>query len=692
MNRSNPWLAVSVLALVVLLGTQCQSQVPPAPQPTTVPAPAVEPTAAPAPTAEPVAAPPPTAEPTVAPAPEATEAPMAEAPRYNEAPELKKLVEEGKLPPVEERLPKNPLVVPVVDEIGQYGGVWRRGFLGPSDANNYVRVVYDALARYAIDGSKPEPSLIESWESSSDSKTWTIHMREGARWSDGEPFTADDILFWYNDVLLQPDLTPAIPTWMKNKDGSTVLVEKVDAYTVRFTFNGPMTTFPTELSYRDGGDRTYAMFLPAHYLKQFHSSYTPEADIAKMVSEAGFKSWNELFITKATPPENPDRPVMAPWMPTTRISDELFVLKRNPYYVGVDPEGNQLPYMDEVEFKFFADKQVLNLGAIAGELDQQDRHIDMPNYTVLKESEAKGQYRVLLWPTFGGSDAAISFNQTYVKDPVIGDLLRMRDFRIALSYAIEREELRQSAFMGLGEARQTVPAPWHPYYPGDEWAYKYTEYQPDEANRLLDSIGLQEKDAEGFRLLPNGQRVVIELATVPAFGPWPDVAQLVAAQWKAVGIDTLVQIHERSLFVTMGFANELQVSVWNNDTSGFPLTGNPQLDPRSNRFGSWCQLYRQWYDTDGAEGMEPTEEVKQLVALLEEARISPDPKQTELAQEAFKVWVDGAYSIGTIGLTPMVQGVVVVNSKLRNVPELAANDWPLRTPGNARPEQWFYAE
>ncbi|NLE57794.1 MAG: ABC transporter substrate-binding protein [Planctomycetes bacterium] len=696
MKRQNPWLVLTVLILVVLTGTQCQSQVPAAPaavqEPTAAPAPVLEPTAAPAPVQEPTAAPAAAQEPTAAPAVEATEAPAVVASKYNEAPDLKKLVEEGKLPPVEERLPEEPLVMPVVDEIGQYGGVWRRGFLGPSDANNYVRVVYDALARYNIDGSKVEPHLVQSWEPSEDMTAWTVHMRKGAKWSDGAPFTADDILFWYNDCLLNTDLTPALPTWIKNGDGSAALVEKVDTYTVRFTYQGPMTTFPTELAYRDGGDRSLAAFLPAHYLKQYHPNYTPQAEIDKMVSEAGAKSWIELFMIKATPPENPDRPVMAAWMPTTRISDELFILERNPYYVGVDPEGNQLPYLDEVVFKFFADKQVLNLGAIAGELDQQDRHIDMPNYPILKESEQKGQYRVLLWPTFGGSDAMITLNQTHVKDPAIGDLLRTKDFRIALSYAIDREEIKQAAFLGLGEARQPVPAPWHPYYPGDEWARKYTEYRVDEANRLLDGIGLDQKDAEGFRLLPDGNRAIIEISVVAAFGSWPEVAQLVAAQWEAVGVKTLVQVRERSLHAQMGFANELQASIWNNDTTGFPLTGAPQTDPRSNNFSAWGHLYRQWYGTDGKEGMEPPAEVKKLVGLIDEARLSSDPKQTELLKEMFTVWVDNLYQIGTIGLTPMVQGVVVVNSKLRNVPELVANDWPLRTPGNARPQQWFYAD
>ena len=213
-------------------------------------------------------------------------------------------------------------------------------------------------------------------------------------------------------------------------------------------------------------------------------------------------------------------------MPVTRVSDQVFTLRRNPYFVGVDPDGNQLPYLDEVRFTFFADIQALNLAAIAGEFDMQERHIQMTNYPVFKENEKSGKYRVITWPTFGGADAVVAFNTSYKADPELGKLFATKDFRVALSHAINRDQIKESVFLGLGEPRQGVPAPWHPYFPGDEWAKKYTQYKPDEANKLLDGIGLSKKDAQGIRLLPNGKPVSIELSVVPAFAAWPDVAQL----------------------------------------------------------------------------------------------------------------------------------------------------------------------
>jgi peptide/nickel transport system substrate-binding protein len=610
--------------------------------------------------------------------------------KFKESPMLTEMVKAGKLPPVEQRLPADPLVVPVVERTGQYGGVWRRAFLGPADFNNYVRVVYDALVRFSPDGAKIEPKIAAGWQSSPDFKTWTIRLRKGARWSDGAPFTADDILFWYKDVLLNKDLTPALEGWMRNGDGTPASVEKVDAQTVRFTYKQPATLFLTALANRDGGDRTYAVFLPAHYLKKFHPSYAKKEDIDKAVQAAGFKTWTELFAARNAPFENPERPTMTAWVPVTRASDQVFTLRRNPFFVGVDPDGNQLPYIDEVRFTFFADIQALNLAAIAGEFDMQERHIQMTNYPVLKENEKSGKYRVITWPTFGGADAVVAFNQSYKADPELGKLLATKEFRVALSHAINRTQIKESAFLGLGEPRQGVPAPWHPYFPGDEWAKKYTEYKPDEANKLLDGIGLAKKDAQGIRLLPSGKPVSIEISVVPAFGEWRDVAQLIAKDWEKVGVKTVVQIRERALAFRMRDANELQTEMWNEDTSAFPFTGNAKVDVRNNPILTTGPLFLQWYQTKGKEGMEPPPPIKKIVELVDIARTVGPEGQVKAAQEIFRIWADNVYEIGTIGLTPMIQGVVVANTRLRNVPTTLGNDWPLRSPGNARPEQFFY--
>jgi len=615
----------------------------------------------------------------------------AQPTKFQEAPPLAEQVKAGKLPPVEKRLPSDPLVVPVVERAGQYGGVWRRAFLGPADANNYVRVVYDALFRFSPDGAKIEPKIAAGWESSKDFRTWTIKLRQGAHWSDGAAFTADDILFWYQDVLLNKDLTPALPSWMRNADGTPAGVEKVSATAVRWTYKQPNTLLLTALANQDGGDRTYAVFLPAHYLKKFHAAHAKKDELDKLVAAAGFKTWTELFAARNAPPENPERPTMAAWAPATRVSDQVFTLKRNPYFVGVDPSGNQLPYLDEVRFTFFADIQALNLAAIAGEFDMQERHIQMTNYPVFKETEKTGKYRVITWPTFGGADAVIQFNQTYKADPDIGKLMAAREFRIALSEAINRDQIKESVFLGLGETRQGVPSPGHPFFPGAAYATKYTQYRPDAANKALDQLGLTKRDADGTRLTPSGKRVVLELSVVPAFAAWPDVAQLVAKDWEKVGVKTVVQLRERALHFRMRDNNELMTEMWNEDTTGFPFTGNAKFDPRNSPILTLGPLYGRWVQTKGAEGVEPPAAIKRIMEIVDQAKTVGPEQQAKLAQELFRIWVDNLWEVGTVGLTPMVQGVVVAGSRFRNVPTTLGNDWPLRSPGNARVEQFFFA-
>ncbi|MBA4398482.1 MAG: hypothetical protein C0396_01190 [Anaerolinea sp.] len=269
-------------------------------------------------------------------------------------------------------------------------------------------------------------------------------------------------------------------------------------------------------------------------------------------------------------------------------------------------------------------------------------------------------------------------------------MLQSKDFRVALSYAIDRDEIKEAVFLGLGEARQPVPAPWHPYYPGDDVAFKYTEFNQDLANQMLDALGLTGRDGDGFRTNKDGKQFSIEISVVPNFANWPDVAQMVAADWQEVGVRTIVQVRERAVHFEMRDANEIVTELWNEDTTGFPFTGAPKFDPRSQPGLAIAPLMRQWLQTNGAEGVEPTAEFARIVEIIDEGKTVGTEQQIALAQELFTLWVDQAYELGTVGLTPLVQGVVVLNNKLMNVPTTLGNDWPLRTPGNANPEQFYF--
>ena len=195
-----------------------------------------------------------------------------------------------------------------------------------------------------------------------------MFLRPGMKWSDGAPFGADDILFWYEHIVLNSDLNPTVPVWMQNQDGSAAMVEKVDETTVRWTYAQPNTAFLLNLANMDGADRsiTNLAFVPAHYMKPFHPDFADQAELDAKVAERGFQTWLELFTVEALPHTSGQRPSTAAWVPDgTTVADEVFLPKRNPYYFAVDAEGNQLPYIDEVRFSFFADAETLNLARSA---------------------------------------------------------------------------------------------------------------------------------------------------------------------------------------------------------------------------------------------------------------------------------------------------------------------------------------
>jgi len=603
-----------------------------------------------------------------------------------EAPMLAAMVQAGELPPLDERLPLEPLIVPVVEEIGQYGGTWRRVFLGPSDGSNMSRLQHDTFLAFGSDGFALEPNVAKSWEVSEDGTTITFALREGMKWSDGAPFSADDIMFWYESKILNDELSPTKPSWLRI-GGELGVIEKIDDHTVRFSFAQP---YPLVLEFlaqqgHYGGQQVY---LPKHYLSQFHPDYASEEELAALVEESGFEQWFQLFNQMAAPAQNPESPVVAAWTIESAITTQRMVMQRNPYYWKVDPEGNQLPYIDEITLDFVDNIEIANLRAIGGEVDMQARHILLNNYPVLVDGAEQGDYRLLLWPNAGGADSGLMFNQTYDADPAIAELLQNVDFRIALSHAIDRDELNESAFLGLAEARQLVPPPDSPLYPGDEYAYQYTEYDPAIANSLLDEIGLDQKNGEGFRLLADGNEAVISLAAVPAFGPWVDVAELVASYWQDVGIKVAVDIQERSLHYERMRANELQVAIWNTGGAEHPFTYPYWTMPFADisRIGPQIGI---WYQSAGENGVEPSGDLRRVLELTEQGKGLGEEERIALGQEIFQLNADNLWTIGTVGLSPMVMGVVVVKNNFRNVPEVAPNNVVVNTPGSARPEQFF---
>ena len=457
--------------------------------------------------------------------------------KFHEAPELAELVKQGKLPPVEQRLPEDLMVIQPVHEIGKYGGIWHRGFTGPGDNENGNRIqASDRPILVDETGSVPRPSLGKGWKMSDDGKTYTLYLRKGLKWSDGAPFTADDFVFWFEDIYSNKDIVPT-PIADMTPEGKPGRIVKVDDYTVNFEFDVPFYLFEELMvgdtligggqAVRQSEKRSYGAYAPAHYLKQYLPKYAGGVDKANAAAKAaGYDNWVAYLHFKKDWTLNPELPVLGPWHTVKPINNPTWVMERNPYYWAVDTEGNQLPYIDGIVMTLAEDLEVLNLRAIAGEYDLQERHVDLGKLPVILDNQEKGNYKVHLDVAFNGADAVYQFNQTYDADPEIAKWLTNADFRRALSLAIDRDQLNQTFWLGVGTPGSPVPGESLPYFPGPGWREKWSTYDPAKANQMLDAIGLGKKDAEGFRLrTDNGERLRLEIQAVQAFLPGPRSAR-----------------------------------------------------------------------------------------------------------------------------------------------------------------------
>ena len=386
---------------------------------------------------------------------------------FKEAPMLAEMVQRGQLPPVKERVPKNPLVVKPVEEIGQYGGTFRLAHRGSYDVGIMkVNYLVERPTTFRPDMTTIFPHLLEGYDANADGSSFVLHLREGLKWNDGEALNADDFLFFFNDIALNTDLNPAPSFVIGGPDPAKMT--KVDDYTLRVDFNRPFGIFIENIS-----RHRPVIYAPEHYLKQFHPDYTSMSEIKKRMDEGDYDRWQDLFGDKDNYVTNPDRPNCAPWIPQNTINDPIQLYDRNPYYWKVDTEGNQLPYIDHVERILVGDTEAILLKMLAGEIDLE-RGLTwggMPSYTVVMENRDKGDYRVI-----AGYWANDSYGTCYLNyensDPELKKLFNDRRFRIALSVAIDRDELNQLIFEGLGLPNNASVALGPPYY-GENFFLKY---------------------------------------------------------------------------------------------------------------------------------------------------------------------------------------------------------------------------
>ncbi len=570
--------------------------------------------------------------------------------RYNEAPMLAELVSSGDLPPVDERVSANPLVLEGMEGIGNYGGVMRRGFRGVSDRWGPTK-----LARQGLTWYTPEltlrPNIAESWEVNADATVWTFHLREGMKWSDGTPFDTDNFKWWQDNVMLNTDLTPAISrNWVTGTERAPMVMEFPDKHTVVFTFVHPNPMFLDRVA-----PLTRELFIPHHYMAQFHMETTEDQDaLEAAVSDSGFDSWTALFSDRNWWYLNPERPGLYSYLAKNTMSEELFVMERNPYFWQVDPDGNQLPYIDTIRHRLFDTPDVFNLRIINGEVDYQQRHVSAANFTLYKENEEAGGYRVQLGA--GDQHVCLTPNMT-VKKPRLREFFQNRNVRIAMSLAVDRDTLNELAFEGLYTARQYSPLEQSPQsYP--KQANVYLEYDPDRANQLLDDAGYAAKDDDGLRVYPDGSGETISFiveGTAQPGSPDEDAIQIIIGYLADVGIKATYKGIERSLYEEHWGANEIDAAFWGSGRSLLPL-----VDPA---FFLGIGLDRPWGEAWGRWKLDPThpaaEEppadhwIRTMWNLWDEILVEPDEaRRNALFFQILDVWAEELPQIGFLGQIP----------------------------------------
>jgi peptide/nickel transport system substrate-binding protein len=594
---------------------------------------------------------------------------------YGEAPALADMVAAGDLPAVAERLPENPLVVLPVKSVGQYGGTWYRGWRGINDFHCFGRIVYDPMLRWPRDPKDPvQPGLAESWEWSADGTELTLHLRQGLKWSDGAPFSVDDIIFWWEDIENDPEITPAPHAeWVVN--GEPMTLERIDDTTIMLKFAGPNGLAETVgLAFHGNqwplGFERFGFFAPRHYLEEFHPKYNTSASYEDFEA----KAWEY----------NPERPAMTPWIITQwEEGGDHMIATRNPYYWKVDVEGNQLPYIDEVYFYLVEDNTAINTLALAGKIDMQHRGIDLAQYPVYQEQAEAGNYHMLLWPQAQASGLTFFPNQSY-SDPAYRELLQDFKFRQVLSQAIDRDTINEVMFLGQAEPQTISVVKDSALYQADI-ANIYGEFDPALATSLLDEIGLP-VGADGMRTFADGSPLQLVIETSYTAGSLYDGVELVAEWWRAIGLDTRVETMSRDVYWPKACANEVMIAVWTTDRGLVPMVDPIYQMPFDER--SWiAPAFGIWYKTGGAEGEAPNADLKQLMDLYDQYRATVDPaEQLKIGKEMVRLTTTNLNVIETAGMAP---GPVVVKNYFHNVGDSHTSDWIIMTPGTQDPSHFW---
>jgi peptide/nickel transport system substrate-binding protein len=592
-------------------------------------------------------------------------APLSARAASDEPPIFKSALEGGKLPPMAERLPKNPRVINLAAmgrKPGRHGGTIRMLIGGQRDIRlmtiyGYARLVgYDENLNLTAD-------ILESFEVA-EGRLFTFKIRPGHKWSDGSPLTAEDFRYCWEDVQNNEELSPGGLAAQLLVEGKPPVFEIIDELTVRYTWEQPNPDFLQQIA----APQALNMMMPAAYLKQFHKKYQEETKLAELIEKHKTKKWTSLHIKMARQyrPENPELPTLDPWRNTTEPPAEQFVFERNPYFHRVDEHGRQLPYVDKFILNV-SSSAIIPAKTGAGESDLQGVGIDFADYTFLKDAESRYPVKVSLWKRTQGSRLALLPNLNY-SDAGWRAILRDVRFRRALSVAIDRTEINTTAFFGLAKESADTVLPESPLYQ-ESFAKAWIQYDPELANALLDEVGLTARTPDGLRLLPDGRKAQIAIESAGESTLETDVLELVNNHWRKVGIDLLVRVSQRDVFRSRAVAGTLMMAIWGGIDNGIP---RPNMNP--SELAPTVEDQLQWpvwglhYQSNGKQGTPPDlKEAVELVELLKQWRRALSMEEwAAIWTKMLAIYTDNVFSIGIVNATLQP---IVASTKLRNIPE-----------------------
>ena len=601
------------------------------------------------------------------------------------------------VPALADRLPSEPLVVAPYDEIGRYGGTFDMlSNATEAGTSDFLSVRHVNLVRYSDDLATIVPNVAKSWTWNDDFTQLTFTLRKGHRWSDGAPFTAEDVAFWYNNLEMDVNVM-AKPKDFVLVAGERMTIDVLDPQTVRFNLPSPkpglLAHFAT--SYAQG-------FQPKHFLGQFIPDLNPDAD--KLAQSLGFENgyavvsayygssdWTDTPTPMLT---HPDKVANMPAAVMPTLESHIVIKETtegrhtvaNPYFFQVDTAGNQLPYIDEQDEIFINENEVRLLKLVNAEVDYKSQSVQLPGAPLLMDGAEAGDYTIDLKPTIGMG--ALAFNMTSAdpeKRKVFGDLR----FRQAMSVAIDRDEINEVAFFGLGEPKQYMGFSPTPDFVDNKWAHYYAQHDPALAIKLLDEVGLVDKDGDGFRELPNGDKFVlnIQFATQGMSG---QVAELVGQHWSKVGVSTTVKEITPDEFRGAQSSNKLDVTAWEK---GMPLAmviglSEAFVPPYGGYFGGRTNmLWAEYIESDGANGVKPPDWAYQLIDDINafQSAEAGSPKSAEFGERLVANLTGNLVMIGTV----QAPNPIYHRNSLKNFPIFKTWSYEYYRTYPYRPQQWF---